>query len=210
MQISEPATMATDYLLAILCIALGLALLRLGGGVRETSIQLWGWALLVTAGGAVAGGTYHGFTHHLGPEIIAALWKVTVYSIGAAALLMLAAALLSTLPRRAARWGCGLAAAKFLFYLGWIATHEEFRYVVYDYVPNMMAVLLLHSFRIYTRRDAASRWIIAGVVVSFVGAGIQQSGWTLHAHFNHNDLFHVVQMAAMYSLYRGARQLRAS
>ena len=209
MQITEPTTMATDYLLAILCVALGLALLRLGGRVRETSIQLWGWALLVTAMGALAGGTYHGFTYHLGSETIAALWKVTVYSIGTAAFLMLAAALFSTLPRRAARWVFGLAVAKFLFYLGWMATHEDFRYVVYDYGPAMMAVLLLHSYRIYARRDSASRWIVTGVVVSFVAAGIQQSGWTLHMHFNHNDLFHVVQMAAMYSFYRGARQLRA-
>ncbi len=208
MQITEPTTMATDYLLAILCVAFGPALLRLGRRVRETPIQLWGWALLVTAVGAVAGGTYHGFARHVGPETMAALWKVTVYSIGAAAFLMLAAALFSTLPRRVARWGFGLAVAKFLFYLGWMAAHEDFRYVVYDYVPNMMAVLLLHSFRIYARRDAASRWIVTGVVVSFIGAGIQQSGWTLHAHFNHNDLFHVVQMAAMYSFYRGARQLR--
>ena len=210
MQVTEPTTMATDYLLAIVCVVFGLALLRVGGGVRDMSIQLWGWALLVTAVGAVAGGTYHGFLHYLRPDTVAALWKVTVYSIGAAAFLMLSAAVLSTLPRRVSRWVLGLAVAKFLFYLVWMATHEDFRYVVYDYVPSMIGVLLVHSFSIYQRRDAGSRWIVAGVVVSFVAAGIQQSGWTLHEHFNHNDLFHVVQMAAIYSFYRGACRLGES
>ena len=51
-------------------------------------------------------------------------------------------------------------------------------------------------------------WIIGGVLVSFGAAGIQQSGIALHQHFNHNDIYHVVQMAGVYLLYRGARLLR--
>jgi len=58
------------------------------------------------------------------------------------------------------------------------------------------------------RRDRASRWILAGVGVSVLAAGVQASGFALHRNFNHNDLYHVIQIAAMILLYAGARRLR--
>jgi hypothetical protein len=57
-------------------------------------------------------------------------------------------------------------------------------------------------------RDPASRWILAGVGVSVLAAGVQASGLALHRHFNHNDLYHVIQIAAMILLYAGAKRLR--
>jgi hypothetical protein len=33
-------------------------------------------------------------------------------------------------------------------------------------------------------------------------------GFALHQHFNHNDLYHVIQIAAMVLFYIGAKQLR--
>lgn len=54
------------------------------------------------------------------------------------------------------------------------------------------------------RRKYGHRWLQRGLFVTLVGVAIQQSGWGLHTHFNHNDLYHVVQMAGLYCLYRGA------
>jgi hypothetical protein len=51
-------------------------------------------------------------------------------------------------------------------------------------------------------------WILAGVAVSVIAALVQASGLALHRHFNHNDLYHVIQIAAMALLYKGARRLR--
>ena len=56
-------------------------------------------------------------------------------------------------------------------------------------------------------RKAGHRWLKRGLYVTLAGLAIQQSGWDLHTHFNHNDLYHVVQMAGLYWLYRGARLL---
>lgn len=41
-----------------------------------------------------------------------------------------------------------------------------------------------------------------------LAASVQASGFALHRHFNHNDLYHVIQIAAMVLLFVGARQLR--
>ena len=52
--------------------------------------------------------------------------------------------------------------------------------------------------------------ILAGVALSIVGALVQASGFTLHEHFNHNDLYHVIQTVAVILLYRGAHRLADS
>jgi hypothetical protein len=36
---------------------------------------------------------------------------------------------------------------------------------------------------------------------------VQRSGFALHRHFNHNDLYHVVQMLGTWLLYRGGSEL---
>lgn len=58
-----------------------------------------------------------------------------------------------------------------------------------------------------TERKAGHRWLKSGLYVTLLGVAIQQSGWVFYTHFNHNDLYHVVQMAGIYCLYRGALTL---
>jgi hypothetical protein len=60
------------------------------------------------------------------------------------------------------------------------------------------------------RRDRASLWMLGGVGVSVFAAGVQASGYTLDRNFNHNDMYHVIQTAAMLLFYIGARRLRDS
>jgi hypothetical protein len=43
--------------------------------------------------------------------------------------------------------------------------------------------------------------------VTLAGVAVQLGGWGLHTHFNHNDIYHLVQMAGLYCLYRGALKL---
>jgi hypothetical protein len=50
--------------------------------------------------------------------------------------------------------------------------------------------------------------MLIAVALSVLGAGVQASGLALHRQFNHNDLFHVIQLAGSVAFYRGARCLR--
>jgi len=50
-------------------------------------------------------------------------------------------------------------------------------------------------------------WIVAGVLVGIAGYGIQLTGFRAHQDFNHNDLFHLVQIAAMCLVFKGTRRL---
>jgi hypothetical protein len=48
--------------------------------------------------------------------------------------------------------------------------------------------------------------MLAGVAVSVLAGLVQASGFALHAHFNHNDLYHVIQTAAMFAFYTGLKK----
>ena len=69
------------------------------------------------------------------------------------------------------------------------------------FLPYIVKTLWRHRSRILLTLAGSA---VALFVFCFVGAGIQQGGFSLHSHFNHNDLFHVVQMGAFYLLFRGA------
>ncbi|HUP18666.1 MAG TPA: hypothetical protein VM778_01800 [Gemmatimonadota bacterium] len=57
-------------------------------------------------------------------------------------------------------------------------------------------------------RSPSAGWILAGVAVAAAGSAVQRSGLSIHPHwFDHNALYHVVQMAAAGLLYRGGLQL---
>ncbi len=54
----------------------------------------------------------------------------------------------------------------------------------------------------------AARWLAAGVVVTLLGVAIQQTGWRHGAPVNHNDVYHLVQIAGLYGFFRFALMVR--
>lgn len=207
MQVTEPMTLITDYALAALSVVLGLYLLR--AELRERiSVQLWAACFLVTAFGGISGGTYHGLGSLLGDGTKALLWKVTMCSIGLASFFMLAGTVVASISRPWRRWLLAAILLKLVLYTSWALRDDSFRSAIYDYGSAMVGVLLLQGLAIYRGEIERAGWLIAGVIVSFAAAGVQQSGLTLHQHFNYNDLYHLIQMGALYLLYRGARVLK--
>jgi len=57
-------------------------------------------------------------------------------------------------------------------------------------------------------RRENGKWIVAGVAIGVAGLGIQMTGFRLHQSFNHNDIFHVIQIAGIFLFFKGARRLR--
>ncbi len=60
------------------------------------------------------------------------------------------------------------------------------------------------------QKKVGHNWLWSAVIVTLIGLAIQQTGWTLHDHFNHNDLYHVIQMGGLYCLYQGALRLNGA
>jgi len=200
-------TLVTDYLLGAVTLWLGARLLALGRRTRRTSVVWWAFAFAALTVAAFAGGTYHGFVTHLGDVAATVLWKITMLSIGLAGFGLLAAMAAATAGRVTRRWVMGLLVAKLALFAVWAASHNEFIYVIYDYTPTLIALLVVQIYAGFKHRARNAPWIIGGVLVSFAAAGIQMSGLGFHQHFNHNDIYHVVQIGGMILFYKGGTLL---
>jgi hypothetical protein len=174
MNIHEPMTVLTDYLLAIAAGWFGWQLWRCGK-------RMWALAFYATAAASLLGGTYHGLAYE-------PLWKPTVYAVGLASLFLLAG-----LGRPFLIFGL----VKFAAYAVWMATHDDFKYVIYDYGTTLLIIGVVGLVR-------RSWWMVGSVVISVIAALVQQSGFALHRHFNHNDLYHLIQIVALWMLKNSA------
>ena len=181
---SEPTTVLTDYALAAVSAFLGWRL--------SPCSRFWATAFLALALGALLGGSWHGFWQN------DVLWKATTLSVGVASFGMVAgsAAAVATGGLRSAL--IAFALVKLVAYSAWMLYHDDFVWVVADTASALLIVAILHAWRF-------NGWILAGVAISVLAGLAQASGVALHARFNHNDLYHVLQTAAMFLFYRGVR-----
>ena len=195
MEIAEPVTTLTDYALGGVTAWLAVLLYRKNSSI---ACRLWTLAFAALALTAILGGTFHGFR-------IPWLWKPTVLAIGVASFGMLAGSAYTTTTGTVRRVLLAAALLKLGFYEVWMLGHDDFIYVVADTASAMLAVAALHLLDL---DNPATRWILGGVAVSLIAAGIQAGRLALHEHFNHNDLYHVLQIAAMLLYYAGVKRMR--
>jgi hypothetical protein len=187
---NEPMTVVTDYALGGVAAWLSFLLFR----NTQTSRRLWALAFAALAAAAFLGGTWHGFLQSN------LLWKATTLSAGVASFGMVAGSSYAAFSGQPRMLVLTAALAKLLVYSAWMLSHDAFLYVVIDTGLAFTAVAAMHLWK----------WngpILAGVAVSIAGALVQASGLRPHPHFNHNDLYHVIQIAALVLLYRGAKRL---
>ncbi len=186
--------MLTDYLLGGIAASFAFHLFR----KKELSCRFWTLAFAALAVSAFVGGTHHGFA-------IEALWRPTVLAAGVTSFGMLAGSAYATTAGTLRGILVSIAVVKLLAYWAWMLTHVEFIYVVADTGSATVAVAVLHALSF---RNDFSKWILGGVALSLVAAGVQAGHLALHRHFNHNDLFHVIQIAALFFYWRGVARMR--
>jgi Family of unknown function (DUF6962) len=200
LKIAEPTTTITDYILAAETIFLGILLFR---NSATLPVRLWAFSFFVLAAAAIAGGTYHGFIGSMEAGTSQIVWKFTLYSVGLGTLLMLSASAFAFLdpPWRVAILILGIL--QFCAYMFLVSRSNDFKYVIYDYVP---AMILIVAFS-WIAKSPSAKWLLGAVALSFIGALIQRLEFQLHKHFNYNDIYHVIQMVGMYFFYRAGRLL---
>ena len=207
MTISEPATLVTDYLLAIFTAILAFRLLRAASHADRDVIgrerRWWSAAFALTAIAGATGGTVHGFEQRMPTAVADGLWLVSLESLVGASFAVAGGAIAFSAIARPIRWRVTFfAALAFAAYGVWVAWNPVFLSAIVAY-GAAFAVLVAIRLRVRPL-DASGRLVLWGVAVSVAAAAIQQSGWALHRYFNHNDLYHVVQAVGVWLLYRGA------
>ena len=208
MRLTEPMTLSTDYLLGALALWCAVRLLQQAEHAGAWTVRLWAVAMLMTAAAAFVGGSYHGFVRMLAPETGRMLWQITLIATGLGSAALLASAALAGTEGALQKALLAIVLLKLGLYLWWIASRTEFIFVIADYGSALVGVVLLVWLARPSGLTPGASWIAGGVAVSVVAAAIQALRLAPHRDFNHNDLFHVVQMAAVYLLYRGGLLLR--
>lgn len=196
--------MATDFLLAAVAGILAVLLFSADRNGPPDPV-VWGAAFAVTALAAMVGGVFHGFRPRLTPVERRRLWGTTLLLSALASFLLLLGAGVGS-EREAGRLAIlVIAPVKLCVTLLYLRRTGNFSVVSYDAGMSLLLILALTGVELAAGTiGTRGWWIVAGVITALAGALVQRLRWRLTHHFDHNDLFHVAQMAACYLLYRGA------
>jgi len=200
MTLHEPATFLTDCLLAGWS---GWLASRLRGD--QPALVWWRRAFAATAVAALAGGVFHGFGPEMPDPVAKALWHGTLLAIVTTSLCLLQAGAQANLTGVSLRWVERLAWVKAVAFAGGTLLDPRFLIVIADYGSAMILLFGLEAYAA-RRRAPHAPWVMAGVATSALAALVQQAKWSPATHFNHNDLYHVIQMFALGLFFGGARR----
>ena len=199
--VAEPATVVTDCLIAGACGYFAFSLATGGASAN--------WVLGFALGGASAlvGGTVHGFPELGGKRGHEALWTLTLLLFGASAVAFGTGAV-SVAYERMPQVVVQLAAATALgAYMLAILREPQFRVagkLTFVMLAAFWAMCVSLALRDYTN----PAWLmVACVLLNAAGIAAQLIKLAPHPRFNHNDLFHVFQLAALWCLYLAVRAI---
>lgn len=202
--VESPATLLTDLILAGFAAYWATTLLAAGVGRGDAGAAtvVWGAGFAATALAAASGGVVHGFQHRMG-RYSHPLWRATLHLITFASAAMLAAGVL-VFPAPAVRLiGLAVVLVKLVTVSVVLARRPEFGVALADHAVALAGVLALQVAAAVDHGAASAPWIIAGIAVAVLAGAIQALRIAPHPRFDHNDLYHVVQLAALWLLYRG-------
>lgn len=194
----------TDLLLALLTLGC-LVSLRARHYPARWKVNLWSWIYGLLALAAMLGAVVHGLI--LSRSMQNLLWHPIFLALGLVVALFIVAAIYDGYSLQAARrWLPSLIATGTLFYavtLLWTNTFLVF--ILYEAVA--MCIALRIYLRLVRQRSLAGAWLIAlSILLNLVAAGLQASqSVQIHAiwTFDHNALFHLVQMISVLFLTWG-------
>lgn len=202
---TELTTAATDALLGVLCVVLA-AGLALSPAPVLWKRNVWIAVLLCMALGSLLGAVAHGFDL---PEATRTfVWKPLYLSLGLAVALVVVAAAGDCWGDATARWllPWALVTALGFFVASQLLGGAFVIFLVYEGVATLVALAIYGMLAARGTPGAAA--VTAGLVLSLLAALVQMSSLSLRlwVRFDHNGLFHLVQIVAVIVMSIGIRK----
>jgi len=203
MNLHEPATLITDYLLALLTLVLGLRLRR----DTPAPARLWfARALLLSALSAFIGGSYHGLSPNVSDELASLWWRVTLVIVNLVSATLAISLMHEIVPVRRHFLVQVIIVLKLATFVVIALLKPIFLVAILDYGSTMLAWLVVAL----ASQPRWRAWMLAAIGLSAVAAVVQQLQVSPAPAFNHNDLYHVIQGLAFAAFYRAGRMLGGS
>jgi hypothetical protein len=203
---AERTTAATDAVLAVAAVVVIVAVRRAAPASFARAIWLGAVACLGAASALAAAA--HGLA--MAEPTRQHLWQPLWLTLGAMIALFVVAALHDWRGERTARSGLGpmLAAAAAFYLASRLAGGSFLVFVVYEAVGLLFALLVYAALAFAGRPGALAVALALGV--SLMAGAVQATTWQVELAglpFDHNALFHLVQLAGLPFLALGLRRL---
>lgn len=202
---TELTTAATDAALAVIAVALLVSLAR--RPVREEWMKrLWASVFALLAVGGALGAVAHGLD--LSSSVRTTLWQPLYLSLGLSVALFCVGSIGAWRGEAAARTALPWAVAVGIgfFALTQVSGTGFGIFIAYE-AAAMVATLIIYFSLWMARRSPGAGRVALGVGLTLVAAAIQVSSlslWILWP-FDHNGLFHLVQIVAVFTIASGVR-----
>ena len=203
---TELTTAATDAAVGLLSLVV---LLRLAAMPVNATWKraLWCWVLGLLGLASVLGAVAHGLA--LSESVKVMLWRPLYLSLGLTVALFLIGGIHDWRGEAAARvllpWAVGIGVT--FFALTQLLGGAFLIFVVYEAIA-MVATLAMYVFLSTTGRLAGAGMISVGIGLTIVAAAVQASALSVRliVPFDHNGLFHLVQLIATAAFANGLRR----
>jgi hypothetical protein len=198
---TERTTAATDFLLAV---AAFFGAWRLRSSAETAAARIWAAALIAAGLASVLGAVTHGL--ELAPAVRQALWQPLFLLLGATVGCFVAGAVADAFGARPAR---PVLLAMLVLALGFYAATRlsggNFLVFVVFQAAGLLAALAIY-LRLAARGRRGAALVAAALALSLLAGAVQASdSLTLRFiwEFDHNGLYHLVQLAALGLLVTG-------
>jgi hypothetical protein len=204
---TEQTTAATDAIAAAIAIAAAVYLHRIGQKSRyKTCLWVWVFGLLALA--AILGSIAHGF--QISKALQTSLWYPLYLSLGLLVALFMVAVVYDIFGEATARRTLPIMVVVAVGFFGitlfWPDSFLIF--IIYE------AVVMLFALGGYTwmayRRHLEGAWLmVAGIFVTLIAGGVQAGNdlsFTFIWSFDHNGIYHLLQMVGIALLVAGLRK----
>lgn len=204
---TEQTTATTDTILAVMAIAAAMYLHRIGQkNCWKTTLWVWVFGLLALV--AILGSIAHGFKMSKAFQIY--LWHPIYLSLGLLVALFMVAVVYDiwgqAIARRVLPIMGVIGVGFFAITLVW--TDSFLVFIIYEAVAMLFA-LGGYSWVIY-RGNLEGAWLMAaGIFAIIIAAGVQASNaisFTFIWSFDHNGVYHLIQMVGIALLVAGLRK----
>lgn len=204
---TEQTTAVTDAILAVMAIAAAVYLQRIGQKNRwKTALWVWAFGLLALA--AILGAIAHGFK--MSETFQTFLWHPLNLSLGLLVALFMVAVVCDIWGETIARRVLPIMAIIGVVFFGitLVGPDSFLVFIIYE------AVAMLFALGGYTwlacRGHLQGAWLMAaGIFMAIIAAGVQAGNvfsFTFIWPFDHNGVYHLIQMAGIGLLVAGLRK----
>lgn len=208
MKLLEPDVTLTDFALAIEC-ALFVVLLSITSGWGLPFQTAFVFFFACNSLASFFGGLIHGYypKQHRGAGVF--FWRGSLLALGASTIAIWAIGAQLLFSPEITRFITLGAIGAYLIYSYFLVTHiPTFFWAVLFYLPAVFFMLAAFAIAYSRSGEQAMLFGVIGALLTLLAAIIQRAKIKLHPrHFNHNALYHVVQLIAFLMIFLAARQM---